>query len=513
MINSLPSETPEVRSPEFTDPKSKPDLNRSTGLQTISGRINLATSNKNNPQLTNENDHHPLAQSKLMKLPQTSKGLYSVDKLYPEVKGIKYDEYQQIDSTNMEQFKFTSSLRQPDLPDLSKSQMKFTEKTPSTYQDHHLDANSSSFQPKKVDSQFGVVGLRMKGQSEFGVPQFDSYMPQQKREKEITSYKFSQIESIEEENHESNLESTSKDGLNQADNRPEKDDWTGFTILKRYASKDHLGSSMKKTTKLAPSSRLPQSQSTLNLAKAFFDGSGNQKKLQEEQSNASLGEELQQESSQPKQGEFKELYSRLNTFGKYPSQQTETWGSPPKNGKITLQSFLDRKYKEPSRDEAQGESEEPHLSAKPVVGRFQGSKLSANKLTNMEAAMRDSYLANLLSKITKTSSAISPRTPQNFSKNMKNDDFDVETRAEIPNSNSYRRRLPPREDQESQRIIAMLGQPLVAGHSSPGPHHETHSHKVGHPVRVPADKPSHGYRQIKVNIDSLVQRTLSDLKH
>lgn len=501
--------SPEIRSPEFTGSKIKPELNRSTGLNTISGRINLMAGKKDDGKSVLEVPLQNSGTQKSLFPAEQLKPLYQVEKLFPEAKGVKYEEYRPIEPSVADNTKIGSSLAQSEVPDYKPLSLP----GPSLRVFNTIESKLPSSQfvdpMQKENSRFGVVSLAYKGQSDLGMPRFDSYMPMSKKPQQQQPYKFSQVDDPELPWSHQKQVSQSKDEEVQPTYEPERDDWTGFTILKRYASKDRLH---PKPVKAETMQGLAQSKSAIKLAQAFFATTTNHKKSNEDQYYTSLADDHGQESVQAKESEFKQKYSRLNTFGRYNSQQTDQWDSPAEKQKVTMQAYLSRPCKDsiPEIVDRKYEETTNNTDFRGLAAKTRAADPATQ--TFLSSSVRDSYLANLLAKIGAPPPEKSPRSNARREINRDKLEFFNDVLPKDFEKASPRTRFTQREISESQRIISQQQQTPVASHRVPGYHHESHSKKAGVPVATVDRRPGQSSRQIRVNIDSLVQRTLSDLK-
>jgi hypothetical protein len=500
----------EIKSPEFTDPKKKLDINRSTGLNTISGLINTTNTPKAN---TPSGLQRPLGNgvtTQNFNFNSIQKPLYKVDKLYPDVNGVKYDEYLNMGASPLERSKVSSSLSHTDPHAPTTSNLIAAHLNQPKASGRIPDERSLLEASKKDSSTFGVFSLPTHGQFEQAIPRFDSYMPISSKHQKELPYRFSQMESADVGPRDIKTNSPNHDQEETIGYDPSKDDWTGLSILKKYASKDKLQPVTKKVDSKA---KFEQSKSAMNLAQAFFSNPLAQKKSTEDQYYNSIDDELKKDCSPKIDSEFKGKFSRLNTFGRYQSKDQQIWDSPADKAKITLQAYMSKQYQESISEMSHKEPEENKYNQKKPGEQPKKLIPYPTNLTPVNGSTRDSYVNNLLAKIGKSHVTQASRMSPYIDKNLPNRKMEAHTRQETFTKSSHRSRFTQRELSESQRIINTLDQPLVQGHSRPGFHHEKHSHQIGQLVPQSERRGGPSSRQIKVNIDSLVQRTLSDLRH
>lgn len=290
---------------------------------------------------------------------------------------------------------------------------------------------------------------------------------------------------------------------------PVDENWEGFSILKKYASKERLEMKTENNRKSVHNSRLIDKYADMNLAKAFFDSSPN-KELAALATEATAEHQDKPRSSHL---ESQQRFSKLNTFGYISSDQAEPEETPETSKKFILSGFLDRRI--------------PHNT--PKLGPIDDQSYNrVNKDTNFgterptkshqlhnrqqDRYLRDSDLEGLLGKVGRPTPEKQKRA-SNIKPEPKSDQYFEPSQPRFVTKLGYFNPPPVERDSEGT-----LSSPMML--TAPRFQSKTDSQKMPESKKPPFDRQmsqrrldgGHSLRTVKVDISSLIQRTLIDLK-
>lgn len=504
-----------MKSPEFTGPKKGAGADRSTGLQTIANRVNLSTSKSGSalldPPLLKTVESNP-------KFPFSRMNQnigWEKEKLWAEPSGVKYVDYMPTDISSRERNKPLYELSQHSAhesdifqkPNPDSLLIQELMKSPEATGEKSNRFNQGGYIPEilQASSLHNTSKYSAPGDSNLLKPpattgQYKFYSAQSSKDvgpsglKEYSSYQ----EAIADP----------KGGQTSSPRGHESDSWSGFSILKRYASKEILERVDKPAAIKSHRNELIDKYADESLAKAFFKESPKKLDVKHQKKGPLIQESVEEEGL----GEGRLRFSKMNTFGKYSSQQTDSnEGNGEKEG-TTLKAFLDRKSHLESGHEKN--ITEPFQNRNEVNVRYDTNNglYQKKEMLVEKGGTKDSYLSHLLNKVGKSPHA-APHfaAPQNKFKSeissQRDKSRDGGTRLGYANP-----KLAARDSEGTLSTPRPFTRPKTPVRAEPGMLHASHTKHAGHHLTLTASsKSGHSSRKLQIDINRLIQRTAEDL--
>ena len=506
-MNNDRNDQDEIKSPQFTDPKQYLAPDGSTAQQTIAPRTQLSSSRSASAFLEPAMPKQVQGQNKFAASQMNPALGWEREKLWAEPTGVSYVEYTPVELSSRERGR----------PLLEHSQLSGQGTSPSiqTIADPQLLGRQlPSKQP--IESQSG----RLKDGRNVEGPVESSYhrshlMPGSPHSpalpKHLASedqYRYFSAQSSRDVGLSALKDNSSWQELAEEPGHEQPStNWQGFSILKRYVSKERFERPVQNTRPTPQQSALNDKYADVNLVQAFFKESPNKESAKSQVET----HRLEQDSEQVNQAEHRQMFSKMNTFGQYSSQQTVSWDASAKKMELSLKAFMNPRQTGQSPEEKK--PSQPPVKQKPSepcdVDRA-AQKMTINN-PSQKNPMKDSYLDRLVSKVSSTSRGVIHFGSPQFKPTTQISSYRDKSKSGQPKLGYANPQSLARDSEGTLSTPFNFGTSRPQAKVVPIASHQSHARLEGNHVAPKAQQNGHSYRKLKVDIASLIQRTLPDL--